>query len=74
MDITARRRRLGETLLIHTLRSAQRASRIVGIYAVVVNAFDESARNFYMKYGFEELIDDRLHLYLPMKTIEQLGL
>lgn len=74
VDITARRRRLGETLLIHALRSAQRASRIVGIYALVVNALDESARNFYMKYGFEELIDDRLHLYLPMKTIDRLGL
>ncbi len=74
VDTTARRRRLGETLLIHTLRSAQRASRIVGIYAVVVNALDESAKNFYLKYGFEELLDDRLHLYLPMKTIERLGL
>ena len=74
VDITARRRRLGETLLIHALRSAQRVSRIVGIYAVVVNALDESARSFYLKYGFEELIDDRLHLYLPMKTIERLGL
>lgn len=74
VDITARRRKLGETLLIHALRSAQRASRIVGIYALVVNALDESARNFYMKYGFEELIDDRLHLYLPMKTIDRLGL
>ena len=74
VDITARRRRLGETLLIHALRSAQRASRIVGIYAVVVNALDESARSFYMKYGFEQLTDDRLHLYLPMKTIERLDL
>lgn len=74
VDLTARRRRLGETLLIHALRSAQRASRIVGIYAVVVNALDESARNFYLKYGFEELIDDRMHLYLPMKTIARLGL
>ena len=74
VDITARRRRLGETLLIHALRSAQRAARIVGIYAVVVNALDESARNFYMKYSFEELMDDRLHLYLSMKTIERLDL
>ena len=42
--------------------------------AVVVNALDESARNFYMKYSFEELMDDRLHLYLSMKTIERLDL
>ena len=74
VDTTARRRRLGETLLIHALRSAQRAARIVGIYAVIVNALDESARAFYLKYGFQELTDDRLHLYLPMKTIERLHL
>ena len=70
----ARGQRLGETLLIHALRTAQRASTIVGIYAVVVDALDESARSFYLKYGFNELTDDRLHLYLPMKTIERLSL
>ena len=74
VDKTARRQKLGETLLIHALNSAHRAAKIVGIYAVVVDAFDESARNFYLKYGFNELIDDRLHLYLAMKTIERLGL
>jgi len=56
------------------LRSAERAARIVGVYAVVVDALDESAKNFYLKYGFNELTDDHLHLYLPMKTIERLNL
>lgn len=74
VDKTARRQRLGETLLIHALGSAHRAAKIVGIYAVVVDAFDEPARNFYLKYGCNELIDDRLHLYLPMKMIEKLDL
>lgn len=74
VDGLARRRRLGETLLIHGLKSAHQAAKIVGIYAVVVDAFDESARNFYLKYGFSELTDDRLHLYLPMKVVEKLNL
>ena len=74
VDNIARRQRLGETLLVHALRSAQRAAKIVGIYAVVVDAFDESAGKFYLKYGFNELTDDRLHLYLPMKVIERLNL
>ena len=74
VDKTARRQRLGETLLIHALVSAHSAAKIVGIFAVVVDALDDSARNFYLKYGFNELIDDRLHLYLPMKTIAKLGL
>ena len=74
VDKSARGLRLGETLLIHALRSAQLAARIVGIYAVVVDALDESARSFYLKYGFNELTDDNLHLYLPMKAIERLNL
>ena len=74
VDNTARGQGLGETLLIHALSSAQRAARIVGIYAVVVEALDESARSFYLKYGFAELADDRFHLYLPMKAIERLNL
>jgi len=69
VDITAQRQRLGETLLVHALRSAERASKILGIYAVVVDAMDESARKFYLKYGFNELTDDSLHLYLPMKVV-----
>lgn len=72
VDNMVRGQRLGETLLIHALRSAQRAAKVVGIYAVVVDALDESARSFYLKYGFNELTDDRLHLYLPMRTIESL--
>ena len=72
VDNTARGQGLGETLLIHALRSAERAAKIVGVYAVVVDAFDESAKRFYLKYGFNELADDQLHLYLPMKVIEKL--
>jgi len=74
VDNIARGQRLGETLLIHALRSAQHAAKIVGIYAVVVEALDESARSFYLNYGFNELNDDRLHLYLPMKAIEKLSI
>jgi predicted GNAT family N-acyltransferase len=74
VDFAARGNRLGETLLIHALRSALRASRIVGIYAVVVEVLDESVRNFYLKYGFNELTDNHLHLYLPMKAVERLNL
>lgn len=74
VDNSARRQRLGETLLVHALRSAQRAARIVGIFAVVVDAQDESAKSFYLRYGFNELMDDHLHLYLPIKVIERLNL
>jgi GNAT superfamily N-acetyltransferase len=74
VDRNARGQGLGEMLLVHALRSAQRASEVVGIYAVVVDAWDEAARKFYLKYGFNELRDDQLHLYLSIKAIRQLKL
>ncbi len=74
VDKSARGHGLGEMLLMHALRSAQRASEVVGIYAVVVDAWDEAAKKFYLKYGFNQLRDDQLHLYLSMKVIKQLKL
>jgi hypothetical protein len=37
-----------------------------------VEAIDNDAAAFYRKYGFIELPDDRLKLFLPMKTVAQL--
>jgi hypothetical protein len=36
---------------------------------VFVEAIDRDAANFYRKYGFIELLEDKLKLLLPMKTI-----
>lgn len=74
VDSVARGHRLGETLLIHALGSAQRVAEIAGVYAVVVDALDKQAKSFYLKYGFKELADDQLHLYLPMRIINKLKL
>lgn len=64
--------RLGETLLLHFLRSALNAVNTIGVFAVDVRATDDKARDFYLKYGFLPLQDIPLHLYLPMKTVEQM--
>ena len=69
-----RGQRLGETLLIACIAIGGTRGQDFGIYAVVVDALDESARSFYLKYGFNELTDDHLHLYLPMKVIVKLNL
>jgi len=73
VDKNARGLRLGETLLMHALRAAHAASESVAVYAVVVDALNEQARTFYLRYGFKELADDHFHLYLPMKVISKLG-
>ncbi len=46
----------------------------LGIYAVEVKALSEQARNFYLKFGFAELIDEPFHLYLTIKKIQKLDL
>lgn len=62
---------LGETLLMHALEKALKLSDELGLYAVEVLAVDERARDFYLKYGFSPLVDDKLHLYLSLKVVEK---
>lgn len=63
---------LGELLLIDALRRTAQAAREIAIYAIEVFALNDSAKQFYLKYGFAELADDQHHLYLPMETIRKL--
>lgn len=72
VDCAAQGRGLGEILLLDALEKALIVSRSVAAFAVEVVAIDDSARSFYLKYGFKELADDRLHLYLSMKAVDDL--
>jgi predicted GNAT family N-acyltransferase len=74
VDRTMQGKKLGETLLIDALKRVLGAAEHVGIYAVVVDALNERVQSFYCKYGFHELLDDKLHLYLPVKVIRKLPL
>lgn len=64
--------RLGELLLLHALRRALGAADAAGLYAVEVVAKDADAAGFYKKYGFQSLIDDEMHMYLPMSTVRKM--
>ena len=69
---------LGKTLLIDALRRALAAAEIVAARAVVVDALDEEALEFYRKYGFESSPLDSKQLMLLMKdlraTLKSLGI
>jgi GNAT superfamily N-acetyltransferase len=67
-------RGLGSILLIDALRRALHISEQVGIRAVEVDAIDESARQFYLKFGFRSLLDDPRHLMMPIHEIRKLKL
>jgi GNAT superfamily N-acetyltransferase len=65
---------LGAFLLLDALARCERLADQLGLHAVEVQAIDDRARNFYLKYGFEPLLDDVHHLYLPMTAIRKLRL
>jgi len=72
VDQRFRSLRLGERLLMDALYRALQSSRQVASAAVVVDAKDDQAAEFYRKYGFIDLPEFRRRLFLPMSTIEQL--
>ena len=56
------------------LRRAVVISEQTGLHAVVLDALTDRAKDFYLRYGFSELLDDPYHLYIPISTIIDLGL
>ncbi len=71
VDQKAQGRGLGKALLQDALRRCLGLSEQLGLYAVEVLAIDAEARGFYAKYGFVPLSDNDLHLFLPIKTIQE---
>lgn len=63
---------LGELLLLEALSRAYRSGDHVASFAVVVEAIDDRAVEFYRRYGFMAFADDAHRLYLPMATVRSL--
>lgn len=74
VDRSAKGQGLGEHLLIDAMRRANHISEHVGVRAIEVDAMDETAKSFYLKYGFVPLAEDQRHLFLPMQVIRKLKL
>jgi GNAT superfamily N-acetyltransferase len=74
VDHTVQGQGLGALLLVDALRRSLQISEQVGIQAVEVDALDDAARSFYLKFGFRSLLDDPRHLLLPMHEIRKLRL
>lgn len=58
-------------LLVDALMRIVKVSQEIGVYAVRVDALDEKAQQFYLKYEFIPFTDSPLSLFLPLKTIEK---
>jgi GNAT superfamily N-acetyltransferase len=73
VDRKAQGQRLGEVLLIDALARSFRTTQQIASLAVVTDAIDDRAANFYMKYGFQPFQQDAMKLYIPMDTIASLA-
>ena len=74
VDLKMQGQRLGEFLLFDALNRALDAAELLGIYAVELYAISDTAKRFYLNYGFLPLIDDERHLYLPIETLKKSAL
>lgn len=68
-DFSTRGQGVGELLLLDALNRAVAMSEQVASAAVVTDAKDQKAVDFYKKYGFIELPKTELRLFLPMASI-----
>ncbi len=63
---------IGQRLMAFALQMAQEFSQQVGLYAVVVDAKNEKACEFYTALGLTVTLDDPLCLYLPVATLQKM--
>ena len=63
-------RGIGKTLLRDALLRTLQAADIAGIRGMLVQAKDESARQWYLRWNFEPSPTNPLHLFLLMKDIQ----
>ena len=63
---------IGGMLLFDALRRCGNVAAEAGGVAVVVDALDEQAVNFYEQYGFQRFQPGGQKLFLPMETVRRL--
>lgn len=59
---------LGSILLADALQRIVQASQVMAVYAVVVDALNNRAAEYYQQFGFIPLPSQPLKLFLPMDT------
>lgn len=60
---------IGQDLLSFALHIALEFSAAVGLYAIVIDAKNEQAAEFYRRQGFVATLDSPLSLFLPIASL-----
>jgi GNAT superfamily N-acetyltransferase len=58
--------RLGTILLADAIQRVEKASEVMAVYAIVVDALNPSAVAFYRQFGFITFPGQSLKLFLPL--------
>jgi len=72
VDLNVEGQGLGSKLLIGALQNILAVSEEMAVKVVLVDAIDEEAKSYYLRFGFIELPGKDLKLFLPIETISQL--
>lgn len=62
---------LGRFLLFDALYRVLHAAETLAVYALVVDAKNDSARAFYERYGFLRFPDSSMRLFIPIETLRR---
>ena len=71
VDIRYRGQGYGRALLFHALKKTAMVSLEVASYAVIVDAKDMQAKEFYKRHGFLELKNQPMRLFMPIRGIRE---
>jgi ribosomal protein S18 acetylase RimI-like enzyme len=69
VDINLQGNGYGDYLIYDCLKRIKLLSESIGSHALIVDALDDEATNFYQKYGFKLFKDSKLKLYFPIGSI-----
>ena len=72
VDINHAGQGLGSRLLIDALQRILTTSEQLAIKVILVDAIDEEAKGYYLRFGFMKLPGHAVKLFLPIETVRQL--
>lgn len=64
--------KIGYALMMHAFGQTLKAAEHVGVYALTLEAIDESKAKTYEKWNFQRFVDGKLDMYIPLGTIRRL--
>ena len=72
VDLNQKGKGYGGRLLVDSIKMALDTSKRIASMALVVDAMNDNALNFYLKYEFRQFKDDPMKLYYSMSDISKL--